>query len=117
MARIKGGVNKRKRHTKVLKAAKGYYGAKSKQFRTAKEAVQKSMAYAFEGRKQKKRDYRALWIVRINAATRAEGMSYSAFMNGLSKAGIEINRKMLADMAVNDAEGFKTLVETAKNAK
>ena len=75
------------------------------------------MAYAFEGRKQKKRDYRALWIVRINAATRAEGMSYSAFMNGLSKAGIEINRKMLADMAVNDAEGFKTLVETAKNAK
>lgn len=117
MARIKGGVNKQKRHTKVLKAAKGYYGAKSKQFRVAKEAVQKSMAYAFEGRKQKKRDYRSLWIVRINAATRANGMSYSAFMNGLSKAGIEINRKMLADMAVNDAEGFKTLVETAKNAK
>ncbi|MCQ2911111.1 MAG: 50S ribosomal protein L20 [Clostridia bacterium] len=117
MARVKAGVNKRKRHTKVLKQAKGYFGARSKQFSSAKEQVQKSMAYAYEGRKLKKRDYRSLWIVRINAATRANGMSYSAFMNGLSKAGIEINRKMLADMAVNDAAGFATLVETAKNAK
>ena len=116
MSRIKGGMNKRKRHTKILKQAKGYYGAKSKQFRTAKEAVMKSMAYAFEGRKQKKRDYRSLWIVRINAATRNAGLSYSQFMNGLNKAGIEINRKMLADMAVNDAAGFNELVETAKKS-
>ncbi len=114
MSRVKGGMNKRKRHTKVLKEAKGYYGAKSKQFRTAKEAVMKSMAYAFRGRKQKKREYRNLWIVRINAATRAEGLSYSRFMNGLNLAGIEINRKMLAEMAVNDAAGFKALVEKAK---
>lgn len=114
MSRVKGGMNKRKRHTKVLKQAKGYYGAKSKQFRTAKEAVMKSMAYAFRGRKQKKREYRNLWIVRINAATRAEGLSYSRFMNGLNLAGIEINRKMLAEMAVNDAAGFKALVEKAK---
>lgn len=117
MARIKAGVNKRKRHNKVLKAASGYYGARSTEFKSAKEQVQKAMASAFEGRKQKKRDYRSLWIVRINAATRANGMSYSAFMNGLAKAGIEINRKMLADMAVNDAEGFKALVEQAKAAK
>ena len=117
MARIKAGVNKRKRHNKVLKAASGYYGARSTEFKSAKEQVQKAMSSAFEGRKQKKRDYRALWIVRINAATRANGMSYSAFMNGLAKAGIEINRKMLADMAVNDAEGFKALVEQAKSAK
>jgi len=114
MSRVKCGLNKRKRHAKILKQAKGYYGAKSKQFRTAKEAVMKSMAYAFDGRKQKKRDFRNLWIARINAATRMEGLSYSKFMNGLSIAGIEINRKMLAEMAVNDSEGFKSLVETAK---
>lgn len=116
MSRIKGGMNKRKRHTKILKQAKGYYGAKSKQFRTAKEAVMKSMAYAFSGRKQKKRDYRSLWIVRINAASREAGLSYSQFMSGLNHAGIEVNRKMLADMAVNDIVGFNALVDTAKQA-
>lgn len=116
MARIKGAVTTRKRHKKILKLAKGYRGAKSKQFRTANEAVMKSLVYAYIGRKQKKRNFRQLWITRINAAARMNDISYSKFMNGLKKAGITLNRKVLADMAVSDPEGFKTLVETAKNA-
>ena len=106
----------RKRRKKVLKLAKGYYGSKSKHFKMAKEQVMKSGNYAFAGRKQKKRDYRRLWITRINAACRAEGVTYSAFMNGLKKSGIELNRKMLSEMAIHDAESFKALVATAKNA-
>ena len=116
MARIKGAVTTRKRHKKILKLAKGYRGAKSKQFRTANEAVMKSLSYAYIGRKQKKRDFRKLWITRINAAARMNDISYSKFMNGLKKAGITLNRKVLADMAVSDPEAFKALVETAKNA-
>ncbi|MBO5099442.1 MAG: 50S ribosomal protein L20 [Clostridia bacterium] len=116
MARIKGAVTTRKRHKKILKLAKGYRGAKSKQFRTANEAVMKSLSYAYIGRKQKKRDFRQLWITRINAAARMNDISYSKFMNGLKKAGITLNRKVLADMAVSDPEAFKALVETAKNA-
>jgi large subunit ribosomal protein L20 len=116
MARIKGAVTTRKRHKKILKLAKGYRGAKSKQFRTANEAVMKSLSYAYIGRKQKKRNFRQLWITRINAAARMNDISYSKFMNGLKKAGITLNRKVLADMAVSDPEAFKALVETAKNA-
>ena len=116
MARIKGAVTTRKRHKKILKLAKGYRGAKSKQFRTANEAVMKSLSYAYIGRKQKKRNFRQLWITRINAAARMNDISYSKFMNGLKKAGITLNRKVLADMAVSDTEAFKALVETAKNA-
>ena len=116
MARIKGAVTTRKRHKKILKLAKGYRGAKSKQFRTANEAVMKSLSYAHIGRKQKKRNFRQLWITRINAAARMNDISYSKFMNGLKKAGITLNRKVLADMAVSDPEAFKALVETAKNA-
>ena len=116
MARIKGAVTTRKRHKKILKLAKGYRGAKSKQFRTANEAVMKSLSYAYIGRKQKKRDFRQLWITRINAAARMNDISYSKFMNGLKKAGITLNRKVLADMAVSDPEAFKALIETAKNA-
>ena len=116
MARIKGAVTTRKRHKKILKLAKGYRGAKSKQFRTANEAVMKSLSYAYIGRKQKKRNFRQLWITRINAAARMNDISYSRFMNGLKKAGITLNRKVLADMAVSDPEAFKALVETAKNA-
>ena len=116
MARIKGAVTTRKRHKKILKLAKGYRGAKSKQFRTANEAVMKSLVYAYIGRKQKKRNFRQLWITRINAAARMNDISYSKFMNGLKKAGITLNRKVLADMAVYDPEAFKALVETAKNA-
>ena len=116
MARIKGAVTTRKRHKKILKLAKGYRGAKSKQFRTANEAVMKSLVYAYIGRKQKKRNFRNLWITRINAAARMNDISYSKFMNGLKKAGITLNRKVLADMAVSDPEAFKALVETAKNA-
>ena len=116
MARIKGAVTTRKRHKKILKLAKGYRGAKSKQFRTANEAVMKSLVYAYIGRKQKKRNFRQLWITRINAAARMNDISYSKFMNGLKKAGITLNRKVLADMAVSDPEAFKALVETAKNA-
>lgn len=115
MARIKRGMTSHKRHKKVLKLAKGYRGAKSKQFKMAKQAVMKSGVYAYTGRKLKKRDYRKLWIARINAATRINGLSYSKFMYGLKLAEIDINRKMLADMAVNDAEGFASLVETAKS--
>ena len=116
MARIKGALNARKRHNRTLKLAKGYYGARSKQYRTAKQSVMRALTSAYAGRKQKKRDFRRLWIARINAAARLNGMNYSTFMHGLKTAGIEINRKVLADIAVNDAEGFKTLVETAKNA-
>ena len=116
MARIKGAVVTRRRHKKILKLAKGYRGAKSKLFRTANEAVMKSLVYAYIGRKQKKRNFRQLWITRINAAARMNDISYSKFMNGLKKAGITLNRKVLADMAVSDPEAFKALVETAKNA-
>ena len=114
MARVKGGVNAKKRHKKVLKQAKGYFGAKSKLYRPANQAVMKSLNYAFIGRKQRKRDFRKLWIARINAATRQNGMSYSKFINGLKKANIEINRKMLSEMAINDPQSFAKLVEVAK---
>ncbi|MCL2664723.1 MAG: 50S ribosomal protein L20 [Defluviitaleaceae bacterium] len=110
MARIKGAINARKKHKKVLKAARGYRGARSKQYRVAKQSVMRAMASAFAGRKQVKREYRRLWITRINAAARANGISYSRFMNGLKNAGININRKMLAEMAVNDAGAFAQLV-------
>ena len=116
MARIKRAVNAHKKRRKVLKLAKGYWGAKSKQYRTASEQVRRSLRYAYEGRKMRKRDFRRLWIVRINAAARINGMSYSAFINGLKKKNIEVNRKMLADLAVNDAVAFAQLVEIAKEA-
>ena len=116
MARVKGALSTRKRRNKVLKLAKGYFGAKSKLFKTAKEAVMKSGNYAYVGRKQKKRDFRRIWITRISAAAKINGMNYSTFMNGLKKAGISINRKMLADLAVNDAAGFATLSKAAKKA-
>ena len=116
MARIKGALATRKRRKKVLKLAKGYFGAKSKLFKTAKEAVMKSGNYAYIGRRLKKRDFRRLWITRISAAAKMNGMNYSTFMNGLNKAGVQINRKMLADIAVNDAAGFAKLVEAAKKA-
>ena len=115
MARVKGAVRTRARHKRVLKLAKGYFGAKSKLFRTAKQAVMKSLMYAYIGRKLRKRDFRQLWIARINAAARMNGISYSKLMNGLKKAGIEINRKMLSDMAITDAEGFGKLVSMAKS--
>lgn len=114
MARVKRGVNTNKRHKRVLKLAKGYYGAKSKLFRPANQAVMKSLNYAYIGRKQRKRDFRKMWIARINAAARQNGMSYSKFINGLKKANIEVNRKMLSEMAIYDAEGFSKLVEIAK---
>ena len=116
MARIKRAVNAHKKRRKVLKLAKGYWGSKSKQYRTASEQVRRSLRYAYEGRKMRKRDFRRLWIVRINAAARINGMSYSAFINGLKKKNIEVNRKMLADLAVNDAAAFAQLVEIAKKA-
>lgn len=114
MSRVKGGVRTRARHKKILKLAKGYFGAKSKLYRIANQAVMKSLNYAFRDRKQKKREFRKLWIARINAAARMNGLSYSRFMNALKKAGITLNRKVLADMAVNDAVGFKMLVEKVK---
>ena len=114
MARIKGAVTTRARRKRVLKRAKGYYGAKSIRFKMAKQAVMKSGQYAFVGRKNKKRDFRRLWIARINAAARINGISYSKLMDGLKKKNININRKMLAEMAVNDANGFAKLVETVK---
>ena len=114
MARVKGALSARKKHKKVLKMAKGFRGARSKQYRVAKQSVMKAMAYAFAGRKQTKREYRKLWIIRINAAARINGLSYSKFMNGLKVAGININRKMLAELAVNDASAFAKLVDTAK---
>lgn len=115
MARVKRAVNAKKRHKKILKQAKGYYGAKSKLFRTANQAVMKSLNYAYIGRKQRKRDFRKLWISRINAAARLNGMNYSTFINGLKKANIEINRKVLSEMAIHDPEGFSKLVEIAKS--
>ena len=114
MARVKGAMMTRKRRKKILKMAKGYWGAKSKHFKMANQAVMKSLTYAYVGRRLKKRDFRRLWITRISAAAKANGMNYSRFMNGLKKAGIEINRKMLADMAQSDANAFAALVEVAK---
>ena len=114
MARVKGAINARKKHKKVLKLAKGYFGAKSKQFRAANQAVMKSMTYAYVGRKLKKRDFRSLWITRINAEARNNGMSYSKMINGLKLAGVEVNRKMLADMAVNDKTAFAGMAKVAK---
>ena len=114
MARIKGAVNAHKKRRKVMKLAKGYWGAKSKQYRAATEQVARSLRYAYEGRKLRKRDFRRLWITRINAAARLNGLSYSTFINGLKKHNIDINRKMLADIAVNDAATFTSLVEIAK---
>ena len=116
MARIKRAVNAHKKRRKVLKLAKGYWGAKSKQYRTASEQVRRSLRYAYEGRKMRKRDFRRLWIVRINAACRLNGMSYSTFINGLKKKNIEVNRKMLADLAVNDPAAFAQFVKLAKEA-
>ena len=116
MARVKGALATRKRRKKILKLAKGYFGAKSKLFKTAKEAVMKSGNYAYIGRRLKKRDFRRLWITRISAACKMNGMNYSTFMNGLNKAGITINRKMLADLAVNDAKAFESLVKSAEKA-
>ena len=116
MARVKRGVTARRRHKKILKQAKGYYNARRKVFRVAKQAVTKALQYAYIGRKQKKRHFRTLWIARINAAARANGMSYSRFMNGLLKAGITLDRKVLADIAVHDATGFAALAEKAKGA-
>ena len=116
MARIKGALATRKRRKKILKLAKGYFGAKSKLFKTAKEAVMKSGNYAYIGRRLKKRDFRRLWITRISAAAKINGMNYSTFMNGLKKAGIDLNRKMLAELAVEDAAAFKTLADKAKAA-
>ena len=116
MARIKGAVMTRKRRKKTLKLAKGYFGAKSKRFNMAKQAVMKSGQYAYIGRKQKKRNFRSLWITRISAACRMNGVNYSTFMNGLKKAGITLNRKMLSELAINDAAAFTALVEKAKAA-
>jgi large subunit ribosomal protein L20 len=114
MARVKRGVQARRRHKKVLKQAKGYYNARRKVFRVAKQAVTKALQYAYIGRKQKKRNFRALWIVRINAAARQYGMSYSRLMNGLKKAGITVDRKVLADIAVHDIKAFGALADKAK---
>ena len=116
MARIKGATMTRKRRNKVLRLAKGYYGSKSKLFKTAKQAVMKSGNYAYIGRKQKKRDFRRLWIARISAACKMNGINYSTFINGLKKAGIELNRKMLSEIAIADPQGFTALVEKAKAA-
>ena len=116
MARVKGALSTRKRRNKTLKLAKGYWGAKSKHFKMAKQAVLKSGNYAYIGRKQKQRDFRALWITRISAQCKVEGINYSRFMNGLKKSGITLNRKMLAELAVSDKAAFAKLVETAKAA-
>ena len=115
MARIKGGMNARKKHNRVLKLAKGYRGARSKQYRIAKQSVMRALASSYAGRKQKKRQFRQLWIARINAAARINGLSYSKFMYGLKLAGVEMNRKVLSDMAISDAEGFAKLAELAKS--
>ena len=115
MARVKGGMNAKKKHNRVLKLAKGYRGARSKQYRVAKQSVMRALTSAFAGRKQKKRQFRQLWIARINAAARMNGISYSKMIYGLKLANVDINRKMLAEMAVNDAEGFATLAELAKS--
>ena len=115
MARIKGGLNAKKKHNRILKLAKGYRGARSKQYRIAKQSVMRALATSYAGRKERKRQFRRLWIARINAAARLNGLSYSKFMYGLKLAGVEMNRKMLAELALNDAEGFKTLAELAKS--
>ena len=115
MARVKGALNARKKHKKVLKLARGYRGARSKQYRVAKQSVMRALTSSYAGRKERKRQFRQLWIARINAAARMNGLSYSKFMYGLKLAGVDMNRKMLADLAVNDAEGFKTLAELAKS--
>ena len=117
MSRVKRGVTARARHKKVLDKAKGYYGARSRVFRVAKQAVIKAAQYAFRDRRQRKREFRALWIIRVNAAARAHGMSYNTFMNGLKKAAIQIDRKILADIAVHDQASFAALVEQAKNVR
>lgn len=117
MARSKSGISTKKTHREVLKMSKGYFGGKSKLYRTAKQAVMKSLQYAYIGRKRRKREFRQLWIARINAAARANGMNYSTFINGLKKAEVEVNRKMLAEMAVNDSQAFKALVDIAKEAR
>ena len=114
MARIKGGLNAKKRHNRTLKLAKGYRGARSKQYRIAKQSVMRALTSAYAGRKQRKRQFRSLWIARINAAASLNGLSYSKFMYGLKTAGVEMNRKMLAELAVNDAAAFTELAETAK---
>ncbi|MCR5793293.1 MAG: 50S ribosomal protein L20 [Lachnospiraceae bacterium] len=114
MARVKGGLNAKKKHNRVLKLAKGYRGARSKQYRVAKQSVMRALTSSYAGRKQNKRQFRRLWIVRINAAARLNGLSYSKFMYGLKLADVQINRKMLSEMAINDAEGFAALVEVAK---
>ena len=116
MARIKGGLNAKKKHKRVLKLAKGYRGARSKQYRVAKQSVMRALTSSYAGRKERKRQFRQLWIARINAAARMNGISYSQMMHGLKVSGIDINRKMLAEMAVNDAEGFAALAEVAKKA-
>ena len=115
MARIKGGLNAKKRHNRVLKLAKGYRGARSNQYRVAKQSVMRALTSSYAGRKERKRQFRQLWIARINAAARLNGLSYSKMIYGLKVAGVDINRKMLAEMAVNDAEGFKQLAELAKS--
>ncbi len=116
MARIKGGLNAKKKHNRVLKLAKGYRGARSKQYRIAKQSVMRALASSYAGRKQRKRQFRQLWIARINAAARLNGLSYSKFMHGLKLAGSDLNRKVLADIAVNDPAAFTQLAETAKSA-
>ena len=115
MARIKGGLNAKKKHNRVLKLAKGYRGARSKQYRVAKQSVMRALTSAYAGRKERKRQFRQLWIARINAAARLNGLTYSKFMYGLKVAGVELNRKVLAEMAVNDKEGFTTLAQLAKS--
>ncbi|MCQ2501459.1 MAG: 50S ribosomal protein L20 [Lachnospiraceae bacterium] len=115
MARIKGGLNAKKKHNKVLKLAKGYRGARSKQYRVAKQSVMRALTSSYAGRRQKKRQFRQLWIARINAAARLNGLSYSKFMYGLKLANVDLNRKVLSDMAINDKEGFATLAELAKS--
>ena len=115
MARVKGGLNARKKHNRTLKLAKGYRGARSKQYRIAKQSVMRALTSSYAGRKQKKRQFRQLWIARINAAARMNGLSYSRMMHGLKLAGVDMNRKMLAELAVNDAAGFAALVEVAKS--
>lgn len=115
MARVKGGMNARKKHNRVLKLAKGYRGARSKQYRVAKQSVMRALTSSYSGRKERKRQFRQLWIARINAASRINGLSYSRFMHGLKLAGVDINRKMLSEMAINDAEGFASLAELAKS--
>jgi large subunit ribosomal protein L20 len=115
MARIKGGLNARKKHNRVLKLAKGYRGARSKQYRVAKQSVMRALTSSYAGRKERKRQFRQLWIARINAAARLNGLSYSQFMHGLKLAEVDLNRKVLADMAVTDAAGFAALVEVAKS--